>query len=196
MNFYHQYQCPDWVLDEVLREIKNINFSQNEHNLISNQEYKNKNLFNFFYKCLSDVRNKEFSESIDIYITSCWVNKSAKGQKHHKHMHVNSMLSGIFYLNSINSGNTVFYISNPWLYYEKTKVFKISKNSLVDHQYEIKPDRGKLIIFPSQIEHFVKENESETERYTIAFNTFFSGTIGENSTTHLRLDKIKNINFL
>jgi hypothetical protein len=39
-------------------------------------------------------------------------------------------------------------------------------------------DVGTLLLFPSQLEHSVPEVEGDKDRYSISFNTFFKGAIG------------------
>ena len=38
------------------------------------------------------------------------------------------------------------------------------------HSYKFKPEEGKLLIFPSHLEHNVNENKSNEDRISISFN--------------------------
>ena len=44
-----------------------------------------------------------------------------------------------------------------------------------------KPVSGKLVLFPSHVKHKVLPLTSNENRYTISFNTFLSGVLGEDS---------------
>ena len=44
-----------------------------------------------------------------------------------------------------------------------------------------KPVSGKLVLFPSHVKHKVLPLTSNEDRYTISFNTFVSGVLGENN---------------
>lgn len=193
MKIYYEYKAPQNLAEEVLQEIKKLHFSNNVYNLVGDSKknlgYYNLNLFNFIDICLLDIKSKLFSEEINLNIISCWANKTTKGQKHHRHSHINSIMSGIFYLTSHPTGETVFYQPNPWFYLERMQIFRFSKDvSLLDLKQEVKPQKGNLVIFPSQVEHSVNENKDEEDRYTIAFNVFFSGVLGSNNiSTYLKL---------
>ena len=41
---------------------------------------------------------------------------------------------------------------------------------------------GHLLIFPSHLIHSVDENLSEHSRYSVSFNSFFSGQVGDDNS--------------
>ena len=40
------------------------------------------------------------------------------------------------------------------------------------------PEKGEVVLFSSSLTHYVEANESSEDRYSIAFNTFIKGTLG------------------
>jgi len=56
-----------------------------------------------------------------------------------------------------------------------------------------KPVAGKLVLFPSHVKHKVLPLTSNENRYTISFNTFISGVLGDdNHSVYLNL-KAKSV---
>ena len=114
----------------------------------------------------------------EIYITQSWSNKSKTNQFHPKHKHPNSIISGVMFVSG-NEGDGL-----PPLRFHRT-------NDLLPLNFEyeelndfntgcrwFEPVQGKLILFPSVVEHDVEKNESSKERTTLSFNTFVRGEIG------------------
>lgn len=196
LNFY-EFNCSDELVQSVLADVKNITFKNNKNNLVrdrDNEDYPHfyhSEMFDWFDKCLLEVKNDlGMYKNLNIPIISCWANKTQKLHTHHKHTHPNSFISGIFYLTTHESGKTFFYHPNEW--YKNFNRFNLSEN--VNYYItSIKPEAGKLIIFPSHVEHNVaglKVNESD--RYTIAFNCFFEGVVSDRQTVDLAI-KVKTV---
>ncbi len=55
---------------------------------------------------------------------------------------------------------------------EKQNIFNTPLNFVT-------PETGEVILFSSGIQHFVEPNTSNQPRYSIAFNTFIKGKLGE-----------------
>lgn len=139
-----------------------------------NRAFYNKELLVWIQSCIDTVSKNEF-DNMELVVTDCWFNSTSRYQKHHEHFHPNSILSGIFYLTDSDVG-TCFSSSNPWTEW-LSPVF--SFNPTLNTQTTIvSAEKGKLIIFPSNILHFTKPNTSNNIRYSIAFNTFFNGSFG------------------
>jgi uncharacterized protein (TIGR02466 family) len=129
-------------------------------------------IHNWINSCIEELRDQYKLPFEKIILTESWFNKSIKNGKHHLHTHPSSLISGILYLTSHETGPTVFRIKDPW---KKTDLIAI------DGQYKyvyVKPVAGKLILFPSNLIHSVDPFSEEGERYTLAFNAFPEGNIG------------------
>lgn len=112
--------------------------------------------------------------NIELYITQSWLNFNSKGQRHHKHFHANSILSGVMYFNTTKNDFISFYSSiRPEIHLmNNPNWWNISRISMP-------VQTGDLIIFNSKLEHGVEEvKEDNHTRISLAFNTWFKGEIG------------------
>lgn len=177
----YQFQCPDLIFNEAKNQIQNSKWRSNFNNVIS-MHFKNHVLQNWFNLCLQELKEKELRSAKPEFKTCLmWVNKTTKFKFHHKHSHPNSIISGILYLNTAEGmGKTKFYFPNPWWHFQNMWGWWLDEQGqTVEYEYEIIPEPGKLIVFPSHIKHSTTPNLSEEDRYTISFNAFVSGEIGD-----------------
>jgi uncharacterized protein (TIGR02466 family) len=163
----------------VLNDIKRLKLINNVANSNGLDRLNRLPQFNdlhvWFQKCLDDVffdlnLPKSFKK---LNLTESWFNLSKRGQWHHTHKHPNSYISGIYYLNTMASGYTILKSKNLW--YSEFPFFQVFENMNNDFEYNsflVKPEAGKLILFPSSLYHSVNENLSDEDRYTIAFNSY------------------------
>ena len=100
--------------------------------------------------------------SSNVRINAAWMNRYQKGDYNRAHSHPWSLYSGVVFLTG-NSGNMVFIKPNPY----NEEVLKITN---VHDTVPFQSQGGKMVVFPSSLQHFVTENENETIRYTLAFN--------------------------
>lgn len=145
-----------------------------------NYSFYNKELFAWFNECVASVKAEHYVDDIDLEITECWGTRTDKFQKHHKHSHFNSILSGVLYLTDHKEAGTEFYYSNPWNC--TGGVLDITRTEKKILKEVIQPEIGKLIIFPSNLQHATKPNITNIPRFSIAFNTFVSGAFGSQTT--------------
>jgi uncharacterized protein (TIGR02466 family) len=180
---FYEFNCDPQLTNDILQLATDSSYNSNQSNKISAEKLKHKPLIEWIENCLQQLRNDLYdSPTFDIKVTDCWLNKSSYTEKHHLHSHANSLYSGILYLTSHDKKSTTkFFFPNPFYNIEFTSLFKIqdlvitSKKTLVT---EITPEAGKLIIFPSHIQHETTTNITRDNRYTVAFNSFVSGKIG------------------
>ena len=116
---------------------------------------------------------------LDFYITQSWLNWLQPGRMHPIHSHLNSIISGIFYVSTVEGDAVQFYDINTNAKTRiniepgKTNFWNVSQQSL-----DI--TNNVLILFPSWIGHGVRHNASTTtDRVSISFNVFVKGPIGE-----------------
>lgn len=165
---------------------------------------KNKNLLNevklsglriSIIKSISEFMHDiiGIDRSIQFKIINSWANKHVSNDFAHAHHHSNSFLSGVlFVITPPDSGNLRFH-KNPLIPTFNNQIITLDlDNSAPKHlinldTWDIKPGRGKLIIFPSHLTHSVTKNLVDQERYTIAFNVFVSGTLGKDGVDELML---------
>jgi len=131
-------------------------------------------------KCFAD-QIYSIDETVDWHITTSWCNKHGIGDWGHSHYHKNSLFSGVFYFDvPENSGDLVMENHSPMLPFPPTIEFKHKDYNIFNSRvWSVKPVNNLLVLFPSFLRHYVKKNESDSDRYSVAFNVFFRGSIGE-----------------
>ena len=118
---------------------------------------------------------------VGLRITQSWLNWTKPGERHHKHSHLNSYISGVFYIDvDENTDNICFsrkYFSNIDLGLKK------DYNEYNSDSYWLPVETNMLLLFPSTLEHNVDETiNNKKTRISLAFNTFPRGFIGEDAT--------------
>ena len=104
---------------------------------------------------------------------SAWVNINPPEAFNLKHNHPTSDLSGVLWLKcQKDCGNIVFESPRSFATHREidsyTEDFK--KNNNYFHSFHFNPVAGRLIVFPSHLEHHVDFNESQEERISVSFN--------------------------
>jgi uncharacterized protein (TIGR02466 family) len=119
------------------------------------------------------------SNDIDFYLTRSWGAQFDKNGYGNSHIHGNSMLSGVCYLQA-ESGEIMF-LKEKGYHNLFTSTFELTYNSYNIYNSEswrFTPSAGSIYIFPSNLTHLVLTNTSDTTRYSIAFNYFVKGKFG------------------
>jgi uncharacterized protein (TIGR02466 family) len=129
-----------------------------------------------------------YEDCVDFYITQAWLNTNSKGTSHHKHLHPNSIISGVFYLQTDDkSGNIKFY--NKHDSHNTIQAACVSDNEFTYDWYSINPKKYSLVLFPSTLEHSVDVNDSLRNRISLSFNTFVRGRL----STHKEVDTLTEL---
>lgn len=183
----YRFKCDEHLLTDTIHKLKNEEWVNDENNIKFitkdvrlEKRFQYKELNKWFDKCLQKVKNDLDYYCDELRITQLWGNREESNQWHHTHTHPNSVVSGVFYLTDSNAV-TWFSIDNIWSncdkgLYNPLKVNPIDK-SLIIHKEKTIP--GNLIIFPSSLVHSVDEhNMQNNPRYTMSFNSFPCGKIG------------------
>tara|TARA_R100001594_G_scaffold29392_1_gene54886 strand:+ start:47 stop:646 length:600 start_codon:yes stop_codon:yes gene_type:complete len=106
-------------------------------------------------------------------ISNAWVNINSKGGSNSIHYHPGSSLSGVFWINvPKDSGELVF--KNPNNFVEASTLSRYADHLTASfNKYEtfyLEPKEGYMVLFPSHIQHLVRENKSNEDRIAISFN--------------------------
>lgn len=122
----------------------------------------------------------EFRLSINmkkLELTSMWVNLNGKGGYNQRHAHPGSVVSGVFYVKVPTDSES------PFLMYKSREAADYGyASAFIDDtappnlygSMVIPSEEGKLILFPSYVDHEVPPNKSEDYRISISFNTRLS----------------------
>ena len=123
---------------------------------------------------------------IDFYLQNSWVNKHNNKDWAQSHFHHNSLISGVYYLQTFeDSGDITFFKPNGYTNMFHSSIdIKFNKNeSYNSDNYTIKPTNGMILLFPSHLYHSVGKNLNENDRYSLAFNFFVEGEINKQDNT-------------
>jgi uncharacterized protein (TIGR02466 family) len=126
---------------------------------------------------LVDLRNeitnvaREFASAHGTQINKMridsWINYFQPGNYEAEHNHFGNFISGVYYVQAMpDTGDFEFY--EP----AKQKCMWNSLYTGVENLGSIKPKTGKMILFPSFLDHSVTRNMSSSTRISIAFNIF------------------------
>jgi uncharacterized protein (TIGR02466 family) len=191
----YEFTCDDKLIDRIVSTVPNVPFVQNQGNTINGNMVSETDLFydaelhEWFNSCIEEAKKSlHIPKEVNLEITSCWVNKTKKLQIHHRHAHPNSFMSGTLYLSDEHSGGiSEFITENLWWNNFKWLSFANSTNARTINQKYV-PQKGKLLLFPSGVLHGVTAMIDNSTRYSIAFNTFFSGPISDTEKGRTRLE--------
>jgi uncharacterized protein (TIGR02466 family) len=152
---------------------------------VDNYVFNNKQLKSLHKFCLESANNyfKDLwkpKNELSLYITQSWVNYTGKDQFHHKHAHPNSFISGVFYVNANDGKDKIHFFSDNKHHMNQIRVFPTEYNQFNSETWWLSTGTGKLILFPSSLEHMVEKITTDEERISLSFNTFIKGPIGEN----------------
>jgi uncharacterized protein (TIGR02466 family) len=112
------------------------------------------------------------------YITQSWANYTKKNQYHHTHEHPNSFISGVLYINANEAHDKITLHKKG---YQQIKPVPTEWNWYNSDSWFYTVKTGMIILFPSGTTHNVETKDGYNKRISLAFNTFFKGTMGENS---------------
>ncbi|MAL45693.1 TIGR02466 family protein [Hyphomonas sp.] len=155
----------------------NINTTDNY--ILNRKEFKNikkfldKHCKNYLDTVICPKNN------IELYITQSWLNYTEADQYHHKHEHPNSVVSGVLYFDSDIEKDKILFTTSQ-IKQIKPTIDNTKYNLWNSETWFFPVKTGKLIMFPSSTIHSVEIKKGKNTRISLAFNTFYKGTIGSN----------------
>jgi len=118
-------------------------------------------------------------KNLKLYVTQSWLNFTEANQYHHQHAHPNSVISGVLYFDCDKENDKIKFTS-PKGYQQIVPELK-NYNIWNSYTWWFPLETGQLIMFPSSTIHQVDTKQGNNTRISLAFNTFYKGTIGSNS---------------
>lgn len=189
VDFYRDFTEKELnCFNSAVRMDNTYNKSSTDKNILNHPDLKEikffieenqKIFFNLYY---GDPNN------VEIYTTQSWLNFSIKGQSHHEHLHPNSIISGVFYINV--EGEDQIHFKNPHhMYQAQLAIEAVTENaySATNAVYMVK-DKN-LILFPSTLIHKVPPFPFDATRISLSFNTFVKGYLGSKHDANLLILK-------
>ena len=158
-NVLNSHSKNSYIFDTKLQEIK---------------EFCKGHLNNYLEKVICPVKEK----NIELYITQPWINVTEPMQGHHKHNHANSIISGVFYIQTLKNDFIALHDPN---YFAKSFMYIIPEthHEYNTNVYQMPVKALDLILFPSWMEHEVRPTKTTENRVSLSFNTFIEGFVGQ-----------------
>ena len=126
------------------------------------------------------------SQELEFYITESWINVTKPGEFHHVHYHPNSIISGVFYVNTVPE-DQINFIDPNYKIKGRLEFGQKEYNLWNSAQWWVPVVNNQLTLFPSWLEHEVKRVLGVEDRISISFNTFVRGNLGDNQLNDLIL---------
>lgn len=173
------------ISDEQVEYIKKLKMVRNRTNLISEDLYifedpKLKSIKDAVQEALDTYALEVMGITQKLYVTQSWslINDPQVGM--HGHSHSNSIVSGSLYYCDLPTPVARMYFDRHRSYQqldfkparEKLNIYNAPVNTVT-------PRKGELVLFASSLQHVVEPNTSSEPRYSIAFNTFVRGKLGD-----------------
>lgn len=181
-----KYQSVYSLTDLEKDYIINLKMMNNQNNLSSEECYLlDDPILTGLRQALSEYLTHYFNklydpvQPLDVYITQSWSNITLYQQSHHKHNHPNSVVSGVYYVQVDHDTDRIYFSKH------KHDIFHIVSKEYKDWNSDswwIPIENESLILFPSDLHHFVPPVESDLPRVSISFNAFISGNFGNPTT--------------
>ena len=124
----------------------------------------------FLTNCLAEF--PPIKKSVRLFV-SAWVNINPPEAFNMKHNHPTSDLSGVLWIKSQKDcGNIIFDSPRSLATHQEIECYNedFKENNNYFHSFSFNPIAGRLIVFPSHLEHHVDFNESEEDRISVSFN--------------------------
>jgi len=166
--------------EELVKE--NVgNVSTKDTYILQNAEFKSIN--DFLTECCKEYLKTIIcpSNDVELYITQSWLNYTTENEFHHLHTHPNSIISGVLYFDSSKETDSIKF-ENPLTTAGRTLIRPDKKEYNVwnSDTWTFAVETGQVIMFPSSTAHSVDTKIGKNLRTSLAFNTFYKGTIGNN----------------
>ena len=156
------------------------NINTKDNYILNRKQFKN--IKNFL-----DKHCKEYLETIicpknniELYITQSWLNYTETNQYHHKHEHPNSIVSGVLYFDSDIKNDKILFTTGKGYEQIKPEIDKTKFNLWNSGTWWFPVETGNLFMFPSSTTHQVETKKGNNTRISLAFNTFYKGSVGSN----------------
>lgn len=160
------------------------NYSSTETNILDLDSYSEikKRILSGLHEYVNDVLHIDSRH--EFYITQSWLNVNPPGSTHHKHNHSNSIISGVYYIDTSEDDSIVFsshhhttVTNNPSLQFDVTAYTPANSSS-----WSVPTKTNSILYFPSVLLHEVNPNTSNKNRISLAFNCFVKGSFGKTNT--------------
>jgi uncharacterized protein (TIGR02466 family) len=106
-----------------------------------------------------------YGRKLEFMRVDSWINYFQPGNYEAEHNHFGNFISGVYYVQAMpNSGDIQF--NEP----AKQKDMWQGLNTQLKSPHKYQPKTGRMLLFPSFVDHMVHRNTTSSTRISIAFN--------------------------
>jgi len=173
LNKHLENHIIEWSRKDKGLQKTNMNGWHSETNMHTLPEYRE--LVDLLFKAQFHIYKEELLDN-EPFLGNMWANINYKGGFNRPHMHPNSLWSGVYYIKTPeNCGHlkcedpkSVAAMTHP-----RRKEGQLP--SYLWREVHYKPIAGRLIMFPSWLNHCVDPNQSDDIRISVSFNFLQAG---------------------
>ena len=129
--------------------------------------------------CLKGV----LGHDTDVQITTSWFTKTRENGSCIAHIHQNSWYSAVVYFGEYYDGSSPLQFNGT--YDQISPMNVVEPNFFNSNTWLVRPKRGLMVLFPSNLSHEVLQSGNVQERYSLAFNLMPHGPSGMGDSAYV-----------
>ena len=172
------------ISEEQVAYIQNLKMVKNQNNLISENLYifedaELKSIKDAVQEALDLYASEVMGVPQKLYVTQSWSLINSPNVGMHGHSHSNSLVSGSLYYCELPQPVARMIFEKHRSYQQLELNPETEKRNIFNTPANIvEPKQNEVILFSSGLQHLVEANASTEPRYSIAFNCFIKGKLG------------------
>ena len=139
----------------------------------SNDIFSNDDFFSEFILEIEKQANnfaKELEINQSLKLFNLWININGYKDFNLRHTHANSIISGVFYVKVPDKSGKITFYHPAFKLMMREWDLNLKHNHYTSSIWGVVPRKGRLLLFPSWLEHEVSPNLSQESRISISFN--------------------------
>jgi uncharacterized protein (TIGR02466 family) len=173
--------APAWrasVVEELTERERKLGAPQGQTDDRLHERPELANLMAFFRRCAADyVGAFRYRPTLELRLQGCWATTLLRGDHLEMHEHANSFLSGAFYLD-VDATAPPIRFWDPRPQARSHDIPAEAELRINRRFYEIEASNGRLVLFPSWLQHRVRPSMSDIPRTSVSFNLTLHGEVG------------------
>ena len=153
--------------------IKSNSGGWHSNNISSNDDFFSEFILEIEKQANNFAKEIEINQSLKL--SNLWININGYKDFNLRHTHENSIISGVFYVKVPDKSSKITFYNPAFKLMMREWNVNLKHNHYTSSVWSIPPQKGKLLLFPSWLEHEVSPNLSQESRISISFNI-----VGEN----------------
>lgn len=116
------------------------------------------------------LKEKENTDKFDLQWMDFWYTIYGTGENVEEHFHPNCIISGVYYLKCPEKCGDIIFLDNNYNYKNYCVNISPLKTFTYPRSFNVTPEEGMILLFPSWLTHKTEYNQSEKDRIMFAFN--------------------------